>query len=232
MEGEDHAAANAFNGAPTRRWAEDVIVLSSGRPPRSVEAVVVVNGEADGQGQHEEAPPERLYFKTRLCEKYEVTGRCMYEDACTFAHGRAELRPPVPPPSHAFAGGGRFVNGGGKVCFNFRDTGACHFGDKCAFPHAAAPATPGHAIRLTGGGDQRVLTDDWGSATPPARQTPGPRYAAPGSARAYPYPPVLPRDRLGQTMPEENGGKKPNRLMLMSQGKIAGIYGDWLDEED
>ncbi|XP_020154627.1 uncharacterized protein [Aegilops tauschii subsp. strangulata] len=224
MEGESHAAANAFNGAPTRRSGEDVIVLSSAttRPPRSVEAVVLVDAEGEGQGQgprmEMEAPPEKLYFKTRLCDKYEDTGRCMYEDGCTFAHGRAELRPPVPPVGgFAVAGGGRVVNGGGKVCFNFRDTGTCHFGDRCAFPHAAPS---GHAIRLTG--DQKVLT------------SPGPRYAAPGTARAYPYPPVIPLaacDRPAQ-MTEENGAKKPNRLMLMSQGKIGGIYGDWPEQKE
>uniref|UniRef100_A0A453EB36 C3H1-type domain-containing protein n=2 Tax=Aegilops tauschii subsp. strangulata TaxID=200361 RepID=A0A453EB36_AEGTS len=103
------------------------------------------------------------------------------------------------------------------VCFNFRDTGTCHFGDRCAFPHAAPS---GHAIRLTG--DQKVLT------------SPGPRYAAPGTARAYPYPPVIPLaacDRPAQ-MTEENGAKKPNRLMLMSQGKIGGIYGDWPEQKE
>ncbi|KAM3347733.1 hypothetical protein ACQJBY_021575 [Aegilops geniculata] len=224
MEGESHAAANAFNGAPTRRSGEDVIVLSSAtaRPPRSVEAVVLVDADEEGQGKgprmEMEAPPEKLYFKTRLCDKYEDTDRCMYEDSCTFAHGRAELRPPVPPVGgFTVAGGGRVVNGGGKVCFNFRDTGTCHFGDRCAFPHAAPS---GHAIRLTG--DQKVLT------------SPGPRYAAPGTARAYPYPPVLPpaaRDRLAQ-MTEENGGKKPNRLMLMSQRKISGVYGDWPEQKE
>ncbi|VAH74113.1 hypothetical protein VPH35_050661 [Triticum aestivum] len=224
MEGESHAAANAFNGAPTRRSGEDVIVLSSAtaRPPRSVEAVVLVDAEGEGQGQgprmEMEAPPEKLYFKTRLCDKYEDTGRCMYEDGCTFAHGRAELRPPVPPVGgFTVAGGGRVVNGGGKVCFKFRDTGTCHFGDKCAFPHAAPS---GHAIRFTG--DQKVLT------------SPGPRYAGPGTARAYPYPPVIPpaaRDHPAQ-MTEENGGKKPNRLMLMSQRKISGIYADLLPGQE
>lgn len=138
MEGESAAA-------PTRRWAENVIVLSSGRPPRSEEAAVVA-----GQGQHQrtDAPPEKLYYKTRLCDKYEATGRCVYEDGCTFAHGGAELRPPVPPHAHAVwrrppdqEHGGRIVYGGGKACHNFRDRG--HFGDKLAFPHAAAPAPPG-----------------------------------------------------------------------------------------
>ena len=64
--------------------------------------------------------------------------------------------------------------------------------------------------------------------------SPGPRYAGPGTARAYPYPPVIPpaaRDRLAQ-MTEENGGKKPNRLMLMSNRKISGIYSDLLPEQE
>uniref|UniRef100_A0A8R7PQR6 C3H1-type domain-containing protein n=2 Tax=Triticum urartu TaxID=4572 RepID=A0A8R7PQR6_TRIUA len=223
MEGESAAA-------PTRRWAENVIVLSSGRPPRSEEAAVVA-----GQGQHQrtDAPPEKLYYKTRLCDKYEATGRCVYEDGCTFAHGRAELRPPVPPHAHAVwrrppdqEHGGRIVYGGGKAWHNFRDRG--HFGDKLAFPHAAAPAPPGHAIRITG--DQKLLADERRSATPPAMPSPAPRYTAPGPARAFaPVPAPAARDRLGQ-IPVEDGGKKSNRLMLMSLRKTSGIYGDWPEQ--
>ncbi|KAE8797138.1 Zinc finger CCCH domain-containing protein 39 [Hordeum vulgare] len=223
MEGESRAAAaNAFNGAPIRRWAEDVIVLSSGRPPRSEEAVA-------GQGQRTETPPEKLYYKTRLCDKYEASGRCVYEDSCTFAHGRAELRPPVAPPSHAvWRRPHDQEHGGGRVGHNFRDRGTCHFGDKFAFPHAAAPAPPGHAIHITG--DQKLLADERRTATRPAMPSSATRYGAPGPARAFPPVPVpAARDRFGQ-MPEEDGGQKPNRLMLMSLRKTSGIYGDWPEQ--
>lgn len=42
-------------------------------------------------------PPEKVYYKTRLCEKFEA-GKCVYEGGCTFAHGSEELRPPLPLP--------------------------------------------------------------------------------------------------------------------------------------
>jgi hypothetical protein len=150
---ERDAAAADF---PGRRWpaaADDVIVLSSARPAWQQQP----SAEGDDLPP---PPPEKLYYKTKLCEKYESGGRCTYEDGCTFAHGRAELRPPVPPhlgaPPHGGVwrrplgadqdqqGGGRVggYGGGYKVCHNFRDKGSCHFGDKCAFPHAF-PAPPG-----------------------------------------------------------------------------------------
>ena len=158
MEREGHhPAAAAF---PCRRWAEDVIVLSSGRPPWQ-------QPSSSAEGGAPDPPPqllEKLYYKTKLCDKYEAGGRCQYEGGCSFAHGRAELRPPVPPPPHAaaaphgFGGGGVWRRPGpeqeqqqhhqggggygGKVCYNFRDRGSCHFGDNCAFPHAS-PAPSG-----------------------------------------------------------------------------------------
>jgi hypothetical protein len=102
-------------------------------------------------------PPEKVFYKTRLCEKFESSGRCAYEDGCTFAHGHTELRPPLslptgarrsrlaplPPPTD---GGGSAVSvpshfsGAGKVCFEFRDKGTCHYGDACSYAHASASA--------------------------------------------------------------------------------------------
>ncbi|VAH58430.1 unnamed protein product [Triticum turgidum subsp. durum] len=90
------------------------------------------------------------------------------------------------------------------------------------------PSCPGHAIRITG--DQKLLADERRSATPPAMPSPAPRYTAPGPARAFaPVPAPAARDRLGQ-IPVEGGGKKPNRLMLMSLRKTSGIYGDWPEQ--
>ena len=111
--------------------------------------------------QHPE-PPEKVFYKTKLCEKFEAGGRCAYEGGCTFAHGQAELRPPLhhvppghiikrrtppppppslpPPPSAADAPHGEYY---GKVCFEFRDRGTCHFGERCSYAHASAAAVAG-----------------------------------------------------------------------------------------
>ncbi|EEC70029.1 hypothetical protein OsI_00603 [Oryza sativa Indica Group] len=84
-----------------RRDSEDVIVLSPGPParrrPPPVKAV-----EPDPGGFAYE-PPEKLFYKTRVCETFVTSGRCMFEDGCTFAHGDEELRPSLT----ACAGGWR-----------------------------------------------------------------------------------------------------------------------------
>jgi hypothetical protein len=100
-------------------------------------------------------PPEKVYYKTRLCEKFEA-GKCVYEGGCTFAHGSEELRPPLPLPlltslvrrksplpSSSPGAAASSPHGGYcvRVCFEFRDTGACHRGDRCAFVHASTTGT-------------------------------------------------------------------------------------------
>jgi hypothetical protein len=42
-------------------------------------------------------PTEKMFYKTRLCKKFDSISRCAYEDGCTFAHRHAELRPPLSP---------------------------------------------------------------------------------------------------------------------------------------
>jgi len=123
-------------------------------------------------------PPEKVYYKTRLCEKFEA-GKCAYEDGCTFAHGFDELRPPLPVPTSlirrksplrprssspgAAADGSQGGGGYLRVCFEFRDTGACHRGDRCAFAHASPAGTcalaPHLPIRVHGGRSLPDLAD-------------------------------------------------------------------------
>lgn len=122
-------------------------------------------------------PPEKVYYKTRLCEKFEA-GKCAYEDGCTFAHGFDELRPPLPVPtslirrrsplrprssSPGAAADGSQGGGCYRVCFEFRDTGACHRGDRCAFAHASVAGTcalaPHLPIRVHGGRSLPDLAD-------------------------------------------------------------------------
>ncbi|KAM0919145.1 hypothetical protein ACQ4PT_008395 [Festuca glaucescens] len=249
MEREGHPAAAA---TPCRRWAEDVIVLSSGRPSwqPSVEGA-------------DPPPPEKLYYKTKLCDKYEVSGHCTYEDGCTFAHGRAELRPPVPPPSsappHGFGGGvwrrppgaEQDHRGGGKVCHNFRDKGSCHFGDKCAFPHASpAPGTytplralPSLAFLPVDLARVRAWPDRAGISRIPrldfsGAQIRGPgeqklaaearRSATPPAARPATAPRYVGAPAPGRAFPPVPG--KATVLEQLALRKTNGIYGDWPEQ--
>jgi hypothetical protein len=165
-EKESNAAAAAGNAG---RWeGSPVILLPAGsvavrsKSPHHRTALRSQQREKEQQqpGAGAEVvgePPEKVFYKTRPCEKFESSGRCAYEDGCTFAHGHTELRPPLslptgarrsrlaplPPPTD---GGGSAVSvpshfsGAGKVCFEFRDKGTCHYGDACSYAHASASA--------------------------------------------------------------------------------------------
>jgi hypothetical protein len=80
MEKESKVAA-AGNAGRSSLESSPVIVLPAG-------------SEADLRAQEE--PPEKVFYKTRLCDNFETNGRCAYGDRCRFAHGHAELRPPLP----------------------------------------------------------------------------------------------------------------------------------------
>ncbi|KAL5223319.1 hypothetical protein ABZP36_028032 [Zizania latifolia] len=150
-------------GAARRReqgTTDDVIVLSPA-PPVGTQKAAATGAEVSAAAMYE-APGERMFYKTRLCDRYETTGQCMYGEHCTFAHGTAELRPsmnarvggwgrlpqpqlpppppPPPPPQadHEIARGFGGLRATTKVCFMFRDKGSCHFGEKCNFPHVSA----------------------------------------------------------------------------------------------
>jgi len=172
---ERDAAAAGFGGASRWKASPDgVIVLPAGsaapqharhqrdrerereQPRENCQGAGVF-----GDQQHPE-PPEKVFYKTKLCEKFEAGGRCAYEGGCTFAHGQAELRPllhlvppghiikrrtpppppspPPPPPPGADTPYGAYH---GKVCFEFRDRGTCHFGERCSYAHASAAEVAG-----------------------------------------------------------------------------------------
>ncbi|KAK3164027.1 hypothetical protein QOZ80_1AG0011580 [Eleusine coracana subsp. coracana] len=239
MEKDAASAGNNNAGRSSSSWDKSpVIVLPAGSA-----AAVPVWQQAPLLRPHKDQPaaagpepfvpepPEKVFYKTRLCEKFENGGRCAYEDGCTFAHGHAELRPPLPlpptarrsrmvmPPVDAASdgsgrsGGGVPFNyfGAGKVCFEFRDKGTCHFGDKCNFSHAS-PAVQPPDMRFP-----KQLPEQ------PARRAFSPAVSAsiyhPAAARAF--PPGSDDAAVGK------GEPKPTRLELLSRKKMSGIYGDW-----
>jgi hypothetical protein len=76
-------------------------------------------------------------YKTELCRRWLEMGQCSRGPACTFAHGRAELRRADAPVSKR-----RTI-----PCKNFWKHGYCHYGSRCAFihrhPDPASTADPG-----------------------------------------------------------------------------------------
>ncbi len=64
-------------------------------------------------------------YKTELCKRWLEMGQCSRGSACTFAHGRAELRRADAPVSKR-----RTI-----PCKNFWKHGYCRYGSRCAFIH-------------------------------------------------------------------------------------------------
>ncbi|EES00215.1 hypothetical protein BDA96_03G052200 [Sorghum bicolor] len=267
MESEGNAAAaGAGAGAGAGNWEapNGVIVLPAGSAaPRFLQQephYLRRKREMEREQQDAEAagadpgvlgldlrqPPEKVYYKTRLCEKFEA-GKCAYEDGCTFAHGFDELRPPLPVPTAlirrrsplrprssspggAAADGSQVSGGYLRVCFEFRDTGACHRGDRCAFAHASVAADmpfPGgprsveHALRNASPYVKAYSSP--GSAASAHRSSSTTSSFAPSSTRAVPS---IPADAAG-----EGRRRKVTRLELLSRKKTSGIYGDWPGQE-
>ncbi|KAF8378661.1 hypothetical protein HHK36_030010 [Tetracentron sinense] len=64
-------------------------------------------------------------FKTELCNKWQETGTCPYEDQCQFAHGIPELRPVI-----------RHQRYKTEVCRMVLGGDRCPYGHRCHFRHA------------------------------------------------------------------------------------------------
>jgi butyrate response factor len=65
-------------------------------------------------------------LKTEMCRNWELSGRCKFQDTCSFAHGAHELvkKKHVPP------------NFKTKACVQFHETGFCPYGNRCQFLHS------------------------------------------------------------------------------------------------
>lgn len=68
--------------------------------------------------------PDKLLYKTELCEKFEANGSCPYGEKCLFAHGKSELRRKP-----------REKQRQNLLCKNYMMTGKCPYGKRCLFRH-------------------------------------------------------------------------------------------------
>ncbi|KAJ8422495.1 hypothetical protein Cgig2_000564 [Carnegiea gigantea] len=64
-------------------------------------------------------------YKTELCNKWQESGTCPYEDHCQFAHGMSELRPVIRHPRYKT-----------EVCRMILAGDPCPYGHRCHFRHA------------------------------------------------------------------------------------------------
>ena len=80
-----------------------------------------------------------IKYKTKLCRHWSLTNTCALGDACSFAHGNAELRKFDDPVPQSFPGlenvGAVHSNYKTQVCRNFELNGMCSFGNLCCFAH-------------------------------------------------------------------------------------------------
>ncbi|MCL7022985.1 hypothetical protein MKW94_027223 [Papaver nudicaule] len=101
------------------------------------------------QNPNQNAPLGKIFFKTRLCGKFEA-GHCPYGNNCSYAHGVEEMRPS--PPNWQRAVASREENqsvlktGANceedqkliskfRLCKKFCIRQACPYGDNCNFVH-------------------------------------------------------------------------------------------------
>ena len=63
-------------------------------------------------------------YKTEMCQRFEETGECRFQDKCQFAHGKAELRIVTKHPKYKT-----------EMCKTFHTSGMCSYGNRCNFLH-------------------------------------------------------------------------------------------------
>lgn len=63
----------------------------------------------------------RLKYKTEICKNWELTGFCMFQDSCSFAHGIHELNTKQNVPKNYKT----------KLCKRFHEDLYCPYGPRC-----------------------------------------------------------------------------------------------------
>lgn len=132
-----------------------------------------------GALQQTTAKETHVLDKTRLC-KFFRKGQCTRGEACTFAHGRRQLRPQ--PNLYRT-----------QPCIDFLKTGGCSFGDGCRYAHHLEEVRPVRFMVLPGPPEPAGR----GRGAGPARRGGAP--AEPPGAQAAR---AEPRASAGEAMPE------------------------------
>ncbi|XP_010415438.1 PREDICTED: zinc finger CCCH domain-containing protein 15 [Camelina sativa] len=91
---------------------------------------VYVRGGGGGKKEDQEEEIEVEVYnqgmtKTELCNKWQETGTCPYDDHCQFAHGIKELRPVIRHPRYKT-----------EVCRMVLAGDICPYGHRCHFRHS------------------------------------------------------------------------------------------------
>ena len=66
-----------------------------------------------------------MKFKTEICKFWQLNGTCEYEDSCSFAHGRHQLKQKPDLHKHYKT----------KQCKKFHKDLYCPYGPRCQFLH-------------------------------------------------------------------------------------------------
>lgn len=78
------------------------------------------------ENQRRLVPTRSQKYKTEMCKKWSMTGRCDYGPRCQFAHGRDELR------AHPLSVLPAYKT---KICLSFTRRMCCSYGSRCRFAH-------------------------------------------------------------------------------------------------
>ncbi|KAH8483284.1 hypothetical protein Peur_026931 [Populus x canadensis] len=125
--GRDGASSNSSRS----RVASQLDQLVSGSCMQMQQRVYVPGGGGGKRSEEEIAAGMELevfnqgMWKTELCNKWQETGTCPYDNNCQFAHGIGELRPVIRHPRYKT-----------QACRMVLAGGVCPYGHRCHFRHS------------------------------------------------------------------------------------------------
>ncbi|XP_031488579.1 zinc finger CCCH domain-containing protein 15-like isoform X1 [Nymphaea colorata] len=105
-------------------------------PVSGMQRVRVSSGKEEASEVEVEAFKQGT-FKTELCNKWQQSGECPYNDHCQFAHGIEELRPVIRHPRYKT-----------ELCKMVVAGETCPYGHRCHFRHALTDEERVSATRL------------------------------------------------------------------------------------